>query len=125
MIYSDGDAGVVGEADDDTAVALDTTEGATDACTVALDELDFLGGSGGGVVGVDEEPLVGRKGVGEHEVTHLTVGDGQDGIFAAIGGRTGDELHGGILLTELLQVTEQIEARMDEDDVADGGHHGG
>ena len=125
MIYSDGDAGVVGEADDDTAVALDTTEGATDACTVALDELYFLGGSGGGVVGVDEEPLVGRKGVGEHEVTHLAVGDGQDGIFAAIGRRTGDKLHGGILLTELLQVTEQIEARMDENDVADGGHHGG
>ena len=125
MVYSDGDAGVVAEADDDAAVASYPLEGASDAGAVALDELYFLGGSGSGVNGIDEEPLVGRQGVGEHEVAHLAVGHGQHSLFAAIGRGTGNEPHGGILLTELLQVAEQTEGGMDEDYVADGWHQGG
>ena len=125
MVYSDGDAGVVAKADDDAAVAFYPLEGASDAGAVSFDELYFLGGSGSGVNGIDEEPLVGRQGVGEHEVAHLAVGHGQHGMFAAVGRGTGDELHGGILLTELLQVAEQTEGGMDEYHVADGWHQGG
>ena len=107
------------------AVALYALDDTTDADTVALDKLHLLGVLAHTVAVLHEKPPVGWQGIGKHEVLHLPVGNGQYDIPVAVGRGLRDKLHGGILLAERLQVTNQVVGGVDEYHVMNGRHLNG